>query len=166
MPQQQALVSGFTAAAEAAAQQLVAGVTDRHFSMGEVEQLLIQALQQAQVATQAAQPSITGSNSACVATGDQPSIQLQVSVPVQEHLLLLLAGALMHALMCCPAVKAVVWAGGMKPDIHEAEAAAAVGLLHLTQLPVLLMKAARGEMPLWLLRQLRQWMQQATLGCH
>jgi hypothetical protein len=163
MPQQQALVSRFTAAAEAAAQQLVAGVTDRHFSMGEVEQLLIQALQQAQ----AAQMSSTGGDSACAGTGGQSSIWQQVSVhQQQEHLLLLLVGALMHALMCCLTVKAAVWADGVEAGTGESEAATAVGLPHLTQLPVLLMKAARGNMPVWLLRQLRQWMQQATLGCH
>lgn len=165
VPEPSALVPCFRAAAEAAAQQLVDGVTDRQFSMGEVEQLLIQALQQAQAATQAAQVPVTGGNSAC-ATGGPPSIQQVFAHRQQEHLLLLLAGALMHALMCCPTVKAAVWAGGLEAGTAEAEAAAAVSLPHLTQLPVLLMKAARGDMPVWLLRQLRQWMQQATLGCH
>jgi hypothetical protein len=117
--------------------------------------------------------------------------QQQQQQQQEEHLLLLLSGAAMHALLCSARIKANVWqlnegaaadvAAQQHGDENEtgvlegqaaaaAAAAAAAGgsqeLPHFTQLPVLLMKAARGAAPVWLLRQLRQWMQAATLGCH
>lgn len=162
------VVAELTAAAQAAAQQLVQGVTTGLFSMSEVEQQLIQALQNVQSA--APSNGSTGSTAAVHAKlpGDPQQVSLQQH---EEHLLLLLSGALMHALLCCPKVKASVWAVEAAGS-EESGAKGAVAqpsnscLPHLTQLPALLMKAARGDRPVWLLRQLRVWMQQATLGCH
>lgn len=157
--QGQEVASSLTAAAEAAAQQLLSGVTDGHFSMGEVERQLLQALQHAQAAVQAAVQAaqLAGSSHASTADGRQ-----QVSAAEHgQHLLLLLAGALVHALLCCPRTKAAVWAIGC--TAHTERATACPDLPYLTQLPVQLMKAVRGDVPVWLLRALRHWLQSATL---
>lgn len=169
-PQYDACVCSLTAAAAAAAQQLVDGVTDGLFEMQAVEQLLVQALHQAQAAGQDhptadgdAQHCGTGTGSACESQQGAKQASLQ---PHMQHVLLLLAGAVMHALLCSTRVGAAVWDGGSAvpvegPMTHGGDARA---LLHLVQLPAMLMKAARGDVPVWLLRQLRQWMQAATLG--
>jgi hypothetical protein len=84
-----------------------------------------------------------------------------------QHVLLLLAGAVMHALLCSTRIGAAVWDGSSAVPVEGLKAigGGTRALPHLVQLPALLMKAARGDVPVWLLRQLRQWMQAATLGC-
>jgi hypothetical protein len=161
--QGQEVASGLTAAAEAAAQRLLWGVTDGRFSMGEVEQQLLQALQHAQAAVQAAAHAapLAGSAHANAAGGCQ-----QVSAAEHgQHLILLLAGALVHALLCCPRTKAAVWAIGCAAHTECAASGtpACPDLPYLTQLPVQLMKAVRGDVPVWLLRALRHWLQSGTL---
>jgi hypothetical protein len=170
-PQYDACVRSLTAAAAAAAQQLVDGVTDGLFGMQEVEQLLVQALHQAQAPGQdnpaedwEAQRCGTDTGSRCELQQGAKQVSLQ---PHRQHVLLLLAGAVMHALLCSTRVGAAVWDGGSAVPIGGlmANRGGARALLHLVQLPAMLMKAARGDVPVWLLRQLRQWMQAATLGC-
>jgi hypothetical protein len=189
--QQQEVVSQLVTAAEAAAQQLVAGVADGVICCSDMEQQLVKVLQQAQACQHNQQAQQQGKQPGPFVAGcPQPEEQQQVNIKQQqqqqqeeEHLLLLLSGAVMHALLCSAQIKADVWrlneghpadAAEQQQPGHEAKGdgvlegqAAGDGVLpHLTQLPVLLMKAARGAAPVWLLRQLRQWMQAATLGCH
>lgn len=158
--QGQEVASSITAAAEAAAQRLLSGVNDGRFSMGEVEQQLLQALQHVQAAVQAAHTSAAGSAHAVTADGRQQLSAAQY----EEHLLLLLAGALVHTLLCCPRAKAAVWATACTAHAQCVTVAAACPALpYLTQLPVQVMKAVRGDVPVWLLKALRHWLQSGTL---
>lgn len=159
-------VAGATSAAQLAAQQLVTGVTQGHFSTTDVEQELVRALQQLQAAQGATATSSEPHNDSITAPCEAPE-------PLQQqlHLCLLLAGAFVHTLLCCPEVKGAVWdscSARTAAQLQEQEgqwASSSCVLPHLTQLPVLLMKAARGDVPVWLLAQLRKWLQAATLGC-
>lgn len=168
-------VAGATSAAELAAQQLLTGVTQGHFSTADVEQELVRALQQLQAVQGATAASSEPHNHSSTAPCEGPEpLQQQ-----QLHLCLLLAGAFVHTLLCCPEVKDAVWDSCSAPtaaQLREQErprtlqqegpwASSCCVLPHLTQLPVLLMRASRGDVPVWLLAQLRKWLQAATLGC-
>jgi hypothetical protein len=86
----------------------------------------------------------------------------------ERQLGLLLAGALMHALMSCTAQRQAVWGGRTSSSSTagaDGAAATAAPPPYFVQLPMALMKAARADgTPLWVLAQLRAWMQAGTLG--
>ncbi|KAF8060629.1 DNA primase large subunit [Scenedesmus sp. PABB004] len=74
----------------------------------------------------------------------------------------LLAGAVMCAFVGSRVQQPRVWAAGHLPAAPAG--ASDAGMHYFVELPLLVMRAARADGPLWLLQQLREWLQAATLG--
>jgi hypothetical protein len=142
------LEASITFQAVAAASQLLQRVASGASTLEQVEQQLLSHL-----------------GGDCSNVGSLAQQQQQ-----QQQLGLLLAGALMHGLLSSEWQREAVWACGAAGAQQQEEGAAAVAVCgpvvpsHLLQLPGVLVKAVRGDVPLWLLAQLRRWMQAATLG--
>jgi hypothetical protein len=118
----------------------------------------VQLLAAAQEAQQQAQPDMASPGR----TGDGGGGMCESAAGQLLDRALLLCGATVCAYVRSSFHEAAVWGPecvGAGPD-----GGAPPGLQSFVQLPAQMMKAARGGAPLWVLRQLRLWLQDATLG--
>eukprot|EP00775_Hariotina_reticulata_P002814 gene2814-3106_t len=144
---------GMVGTIESAAAVLLAGVDDRRYTLNQLEQQLLASLQET-----AAEQGL-----AAAATGAQ-------SVPplLQRHALSqLLCGAVLHAFLNDVVQRAAVWGQGVAGTSSGCcpSSLSSSSLTTFKVLPSQVMKSVRCDTPQWVLKQLRVWMQGATLGC-
>jgi hypothetical protein len=160
-------------AAVSTADVLVAGVAAGCYTASDLEQQLLESITprlashtSADTAALSSPAAATRKQVSAVALVTDSSAQQQQE---QQQLCQLLAGAVMHALLTNSKQKLTVWSG----DIYTgcwistgSSSSSSSSMPHLVRLPAALMKVARDDGPLWLLQQLRTWLQAATLGNH
>jgi hypothetical protein len=141
--------------AESAAVMLLAGVDDGQYTLSQLEQQLLAKLQES-----APEQGPAGA----AATSVRPEQALQ-----QRHALSqLLCGAVLHAFLKDDVYKTSVWgqgvAGRAGPGCSGSAGTCSSTLTTFRILPSQVMKSVRIDTPQWVLKQLRVWMQGATLG--
>jgi hypothetical protein len=151
-------------AAVSTADVLIAGIAAGCYTASDLElELLLRSGDAAKTAAPAAPTSASlaaGSKQAAAEEAGCSSTGLQQ----QQQLCQLLAGAVLHALLTSRQQKLAVWGRHHDAKLHVADGSNSSSMPHFVRLPGALMKVARADGPLWLLQQLRTWLQAATLG--
>lgn len=166
-------------ACRAAAHRCVEAVTQERVALAAVEECLLQLLAAAGAASQPAVPSAvckaTGGSGAAAGAGGAGAAGPDDEDGPQARAILL-CGAAMHAWVTSGCHEAAVWChvGGSGGDAHCAAGVGASamyvgrrpppGLQSFVQLPAAVMRVVRAGCGLGVLRQLRRWLQDATLG--
>jgi hypothetical protein len=149
-------------AAVCAADVLVAGMAAGCYTASELEQvLLLQSGDAAQAGAPVAAPHAATAAGSKQAAAQQSRCGSAESLQ-QQQLCQLLAGAVLHSLLTSSQQKLAVWVGHSDATLHFANDSSSMP--YFVRLPAALMKVARADGPLWLLQQLRTWLQAATLG--
>jgi hypothetical protein len=145
---------------------LVAGIAAGCYTAGELEQELLEQMK----ATSQTVAAATASAGQAAATTRQGNVATSAAGSAaqqqQQQLCQLLAGAVLHALLTSSQQKLAVWAGQAAGGwcSMDGSSSSSSSMAHFVRLPAVLMKVARDDGPLWLLQQLRTWLQAATLG--
>uniref|UniRef100_A0A383W3N2 Uncharacterized protein n=1 Tax=Tetradesmus obliquus TaxID=3088 RepID=A0A383W3N2_TETOB len=153
-------------AAVCTADVLVAGIAAGCYTASDLEQELLAHLKDAPQT--AACVAASAATAAAAAPQASAAAEATSSAGQQQQLCQLLSGAVLHALLTSGQQKLAVWAGQAGPgccfEANSSSSSSSSSMAHFVKLPAALMKVARDDGPLWLLQQLRMWLQAATLG--